>query len=95
MNAKSQDMKKLQISLQPWLDRLDHRWKQLPGDKRRRVVLYSFAGYLILTIAVVLQVITQLGNQRETVPVRHITNPVAKSIEKGNLKIENNERNKK
>ena len=75
-------MKKLQLSLEPWLDRMDNHWKQLPELQRKRVVLYSFAGYLAITLAVLVQVIVQVGQQKE-MPVTHITNPLANGIDKG------------
>ena len=81
-NANKTAMKKLQLSLEPWLDKLDSQWKQLPQVQRKRVVLYSFAGYLIITLAVLIQVIMQLGQQRE-MPVTHITNPLANGMDKG------------
>ena len=93
MNVKTSNMKKLQFSLQPWLEKLDRQWRQLPGKRRRRIVLYSFALYALLTVAVVLQAFLTTGNKRAPLPIGHITNPVIRSLEKPNLKIENNERN--
>ncbi len=75
-------MNKLQLSLEPWLDRMDSHWKKLPEGQRKRVVLYSFAGYLAITLAVLVQVIVQVGEQRE-MPIKHITNPLANGINKG------------
>jgi hypothetical protein len=80
-------MKKLQLSLEPWLDKMDSHWKQLPQVQRKRVVLYSFAGYLAITLATLVQVISQVGQQRE-MPIKHITNPLANGIDRG-TKLEN------
>lgn len=92
-------MKKRDLSLEPWLDKLDSHWKRLPEEKRKRVVIYSFAGYLILTLVVFFQVITHVGQQNEIIPVKHITNPLTDCMDKGfdqenskELKKGNNER---
>jgi hypothetical protein len=71
-------MEKFRISFDGWQDRLDCCWKQLPPEKKRRIVLYSFAGYLLITIAIILQVIYQMGNAPDKIGIEHIHNPVAK-----------------
>lgn len=60
-----------------WQDRLDRRWGELTASQKRRIVLYSFAGYLLVTVAIVIQVIYEVGNARESVEIEHISNPVA------------------
>ncbi len=71
-------MKKFHLPLDGWQDRLDCRWKQLPAVQKRRIVLYSFAGYLLITIAIVVQVIYEVGNARLGIAIEHISNPVEK-----------------
>jgi hypothetical protein len=70
-------MKKFHITMDAWQDRMDSQWRALPASQKRRVVLYSFAGYLLVTIAIIIQVIYEVGNARESVEVEHISNPVA------------------
>ena len=70
-----------------WQDRLDSRWKQLPAPEKRRIVLYSFAGYLLVTLAVVVQVIYEVGNTREEVEIEHISTPVARQDAAGNTEV--------
>ena len=71
-------MERFHIPMAAWQDRLDLRWKQLPAQKKRRIVLYSFAGYVVITIAIVLQVIYEVGTPKGNVDIEHIINPVAK-----------------
>lgn len=63
------------MSMEAWQDRLDSHWKQLPASKKRRIVLFSFAGYLLITIAVVLQVIYEIGTEEENMHIEHISTP--------------------
>ncbi|MFL9836762.1 nitrogen regulatory IIA protein [Flavobacterium sp. ST-75] len=70
-------MEKFHSVRDTWQDRLDSRWRQLPARQRRRIVLYSFAGYLLVTAVVVVQVVNELGNARRGVGIQHISNPVA------------------
>lgn len=34
---------------------LDQHWLALPRERQRRIVLYCFSGYLLLTLAVIVQ----------------------------------------
>ncbi|PZR20763.1 MAG: nitrogen regulatory IIA protein [Flavobacterium psychrophilum] len=71
-------MESLRHSFQSWLDRLDLCWKALPIVQKRRIVLYSFAGYVLVTLGVVAQVIYEFGHKCKSLPIEHINNPVAK-----------------
>lgn len=70
-------MKKFHITMDTWQDRMDSRWRALPASQKRRIVLYSFAGYLLVNIGIIIQVIYEVGNTRETLEIEHISNPVA------------------
>lgn len=85
-----------------WLDRLDFRWKQLPALQKRRIVLYSFVGYLLITIAIVAQVIYEVGNADKGEDLERISNPVVKQhaaattqVEIHEFKRQDNEREQK
>jgi hypothetical protein len=71
-------MKELTTSISSWLDGMDRRWRQLSAKASRRIVLYSFTGYLLITLAVIVQVIYQLRASKGTMEIKHITNPVIK-----------------
>ena len=75
-------MKELTTSIQYWLDGVDSRWKQLPARESRRIILYSFAGYLLITLAVIVQVVYQVSTSKSTMEIEHITNPVKVKINK-------------
>ena len=71
-------MKDFTTSLSFWLDDIDQHWKQLPARDSRRIVLYSFAGYLLITLMIIVQVVYQLNARQNTMEIKHISNPVAK-----------------
>ena len=75
-------MKELTTSIQSWLDGVDSRWKQLPVKESRRIVMYSFSGYLLITLAVIVQVVYQVSTSKSTMEIEHITNPVKVKINK-------------
>jgi len=71
-------MKAYTTSIGSWMDTMDMRWKQLPARESRRIVLYSFAGYLLITLVIIVQVVYQLNAGQNTMEIKHISNPVAK-----------------
>ncbi|WP_116787857.1 hypothetical protein [Flavobacterium psychrotrophum] len=54
----------------------ERQWKQLSEKQRRKLVLYAFGGYCVLTLIVVIQVIMAFGNAPDALKVDHIENPV-------------------
>ena len=88
-------MKELTPSLSLLMDRMDRRWKQLPARDSRRIVLYSFTGYIIITLAVLAQVVYQLSTSKSAMEIEHISNTVAKVIsdkKKSEIKTADDER---
>jgi len=71
-------MKELITSLSSMIHGMDRRWKQLPNRDSRRIVLYSFAGYTVITLAVFVQVAYQVNTSKSAMDIEHISNPVAK-----------------
>lgn len=55
---------------------LEHQWKQLAEEQRRKLVLYAFGGYCVLTLIVVIQVIVAFGSTPDALKVDHIENPI-------------------
>lgn len=49
-------MKKLRIFLHSCETRLEKRWQELSARKQKKLVILFFAGYLLLTVGVVLKV---------------------------------------
>jgi len=73
-------MKELTITITSLMDGMERRWKQLPTRDSRRIVLYSFAGYIIITLAVLAQVTYQVSTSKSAMEIEHISNTVAKVI---------------
>ena len=83
-------MKELTTSLNSLINGMDRRWKQLPARDSRRIVLYSFTGYIIITLAVLAQVVYQVNTSKGAMEIEHISNTVAKVIsKKKNTEIKN------
>jgi len=55
---------------------LERQWKQLAEKQRRKLVLYAFGGYCVLTLIVVIQVIVAFGSTPDILKVGHIENPI-------------------
>lgn len=73
-------MENIQQKWDNWQDRLDSRWRQLPRLRRRRIILYSFACYMLITLAIVLEAIYKLDEGQEKMDIQHIHNAVARDI---------------
>jgi hypothetical protein len=56
---------------------LEQSWQALPAQRRKKVVIYIFIGYLALTVGVLTRIVSQLGSGRDTIEMEHITNPTA------------------
>lgn len=69
-------MKELTTLIKYGLDSMEGRWKQLPQKDSRRIVRYSFAVYVLLTIGVIVQVAYQVSTSKSSMEIEHITNPV-------------------
>ncbi|MCP2025787.1 hypothetical protein L1276_000927 [Flavobacterium sp. HSC-32F16] len=69
-------MKKLHKNKESLVDSLDKCWDQMPVKKQHSFILYFFAGYLLLTAGVLLQVCCATSNSDHHIPVEHIKNPV-------------------
>jgi uncharacterized membrane protein len=88
-------MKELTTSVNSLMNGMDKRWKQLPVRDSRRIVLYSFTGYIIITLAVLAQVVYQVSTSKSAMEIEHISNTVAKVIsdkKKSEIKTASDER---
>lgn len=69
-------MKQLRMIINGWLGKLEAWWREVPIKKQHRYARCFFGGYLILTIAVLVEVWHETKTA-DFVPVtRHIENPV-------------------
>lgn len=59
---------------------MEKRWKQRSVKDSRRIVLYCFAFYVCLTLAVLMHVVYQISTGKNTIEIQHISNPVAKVV---------------
>ena len=71
-------MKNLRTKIDNWFERLDERWKALPVGKQRRYTLLFFAGYLLLSVAVMLKVCYDVAKSDNKITIEHIENPIIK-----------------
>ena len=71
-------MDKFITALQSGRENLEGYWKQLPADRKRKVIGYAFAVYCIITLIVIIQVVGQFGSTARTLEIEHIENPVVK-----------------
>lgn len=74
-------MKKLRANMDKWFDNLDERWKALPVRKQHRYTLYFFAGYLLLSVGVIVKVWIDTVKSDNNMVIEHIENPVLKMNE--------------
>lgn len=68
-------MKKVRIKIKRHLDNLDSRWEELPIEKQHKYLLYFFTGYLLLTIAVIVNTWTDTAESQNSLEVGHIETP--------------------
>ncbi|TRW23656.1 hypothetical protein FMM05_13430 [Flavobacterium zepuense] len=87
-------MKALTNSIKPWLEGMDTRWQQVPAKDARRIIAYSFGGYVLITLAVLVQIVCKVSTSKSSMEIKHITNPVTVKANKkiNELKTEDYER---
>jgi hypothetical protein len=71
-------MKTIRINMDRWFDKQDERWRALPLERQRKYTLYLFAGYVLLTSAVILKVCYYMAKSDNKMVIEHIDNPVLK-----------------
>ncbi|SKA33113.1 hypothetical protein SAMN04488128_103770 [Chitinophaga eiseniae] len=54
---------------------IDCRWSALPVKKQRTLVLYLFAGYVVITMVVITGILYR-GEPRQNGEIQHIDNPI-------------------
>ncbi len=68
-------MEKPRINIEKYLNQLDSRWQDIPISKQRKYIVYFFAGYLVLTVAVICKVCYDTKRDNR-IKIGHIENPV-------------------
>lgn len=71
-------MKTIRINIDRWFEKQDKSWRALPINRQRRYTLYLFAGYLLLTAAVIFRVCYDMAKSENKMEIKHIDNPVRK-----------------
>lgn len=69
-------MKKLRTAICDWFDKLDGRWRAMPVKKQHRYTLLLFAGYALLSVAVLIKVCYDVAQSDNNITIEHIQNPV-------------------
>lgn len=69
-------MKNLRTIINNWFDRLDERWRALPLKRQHRYTLLLFAGYALLSVAVIAKVCYDISKPGNGMAIEHIENPV-------------------
>ncbi|MFD2939173.1 nitrogen regulatory IIA protein [Flavobacterium notoginsengisoli] len=65
-------MKNIRNTADQWLESLDRRWEELPIERQHKYLLYFFAGYLLLTIAVIVNVWKDTARSQNNLNIGHI-----------------------
>lgn len=84
-------MKKIRTMIKNQCENLNSDWQKLPPGKQRKWIICFFAGYLLLTLMVVLNVWYGETVKNNTV-TDHISNPITETKEQ--LKDSLTEKNK-
>lgn len=93
-------MKKFRKSIDQYLERLEKRWQKFPKKRQNLFTKIFFAGYVVLTFTVVLQLWLKGSSSKDILSIGHINNIPTGIIEKQSsletvqLKINNNGKNK-
>lgn len=69
-------MKNLRITIRNWFDKLDGQWRAMPVSKQHRYMLLLFAGYVLLTVIVLLKLCYDVMHSDNTLTIEHIENPI-------------------
>lgn len=67
-------MKKFRKSVDQYLELLEKRWQKLPKARQNLFTKIFFAGYVVLTFMIVLQLWFKDNSSRDTISIGHISN---------------------
>lgn len=76
-------MKKIIIKMQDCLQRMTERWQALSFKQQQRFILIVFAGYLLLSVTVILKAWYGSGHQGYSMSIEHIGNPMIRKKDSG------------
>ncbi|SHM23219.1 hypothetical protein SAMN05444360_109114 [Chryseobacterium carnipullorum] len=65
-------MKKIRDKIQYHIWCADRKWKALPKNRQRLLTKLCFAGYALLTVAVLINICMSTGNKTNTMLIDHI-----------------------
>ncbi len=65
-------MDKLRLSINNWVERLETRWVLLPIESQRKIILYFFIGYILITLVTIVDVWHEVQKSATGIEVEHI-----------------------
>ncbi|MFH6965229.1 nitrogen regulatory IIA protein [Flavobacterium plurextorum] len=66
-------MKNIRTSISNWEERLEDRWVATPRKGQRKIILYSFIVYILITIAAIVQVWYEVRKSAKDIQIEHIS----------------------
>ncbi|WP_312079304.1 hypothetical protein [Chryseobacterium sp.] len=78
-------MRKFRKSVDQYLELLEKRWQKLPKAKQNLFAKIFFAGYVVMTFMVVLQLWFKGSSSEKALYIRHINNIPKEIVEKRTL----------
>lgn len=75
-------MQKMTSKFKMWLVEINRRWQKLSLAKQRKYMLLVFGVYLLLYGFVLAGLWFDLSHTTKQIPIKHIENPIKKSVRK-------------
>ncbi|MGX9987167.1 hypothetical protein [Soonwooa purpurea] len=75
-------MKKFRKSIDQYLQQLEKRWQKLPKSRQNLFTKIFFAGYVVLTSTVVLQLWFKGSSSHKTLSIGHINNIPKRTVDR-------------
>ena len=82
-------MENIRKNIGKWIERLDKRWEEMPLVNQHKFILCFFAGYTMLTAAVIFKVWHDRAKNQSSIVIDHIDRPLTTAQSINNAKKEN------
>jgi flagellar basal body-associated protein FliL len=66
-------MKNIRTSISNWEERLEDRWVTTPRKDQRKIILYCFIVYILITAVAIVQVWYEVHKSQKDVQMEHIS----------------------
>jgi len=80
-------MKKLKEKMEYCILRLEVHWKGFPVSRQRFLTKIFFAGYVLMTVIVIINICISTGQRNNTMSIHHIEGIAKRPIEKSSEHI--------